>query len=197
MKTQTPHKTATAALSATATENLAALSMLAIFTGGSWSGRTLSQIATDLCAPFGIAVRWEVTDAAASKAFGVFKLEHSETVYETMDNIERLTEYGLISVPLTGSQAVLAFVVADGRTRPGGLKAGDSGLYHAEGHQILLTENGEIVIKCKKLRFEVEESIGMNCKTFALNASESATVTAQKIGLNGALDVHDLDGGNF
>lgn len=124
---------------------------------------------------------------------------------ETVDNVERLTEYGLISVPLPGAEAVIGFinavrdhpialVIADRRTRVNGLKPGDSGLYHSEGHTVLLTENGEIVITCKKLRFEVEESIAANCKTFAVNASESATITAPQIGLNGQLDMHAQDG---
>ena len=124
---------------------------------------------------------------------------------ETLDNVERLTEYGLISVPTAGAEAVIAFinavrdhpvalVVADRRTRVNGLKPGDSGLYHAEGHTVLLTENGEIVITCKKLRFEVDDSIEANCKTFAVNASESATVTSPAINLNGALETHALDG---
>lgn len=124
---------------------------------------------------------------------------------ETLDNVERLTEYGLISVPTAGAEAVIGFinavrdhpvalVIADRRTRVNGLKAGDSGLYHAEGHTVLLTENGEIVITCKKLRFEVEESIEGNCKTFVVNASESASITSPAISLNGALETWAQDG---
>ena len=62
----------------------------AVYQGGMWSGRTLEQIAADLCQPFGIAVRWDVTDAAASKTFGSFKLEHSETVYEALGRAARM-----------------------------------------------------------------------------------------------------------
>lgn len=124
---------------------------------------------------------------------------------ETIDNIERLTDYGLISVPLTGAEAVIGFinavrdhpvalVVADRRTRPRGLKAGDSGLYHNEGHTILLTENGEIVITGKTLRMEIEGDISANCKRFAVNASESASLTSAAINLNGPLAMHGQDG---
>jgi phage baseplate assembly protein V len=124
---------------------------------------------------------------------------------ETMDDVERLIEYGLISVPPAGSQTVVAFsagvrahpvalVVADGRTRPTGQKTGDSGLYHLEGHQILLTENGEIVITCKKLRFEVEEDVTTNCKNWSVNASESASITSAAISLNGSLEMFAQDG---
>lgn len=124
---------------------------------------------------------------------------------ETIDNIERLVEYGLISVPLTGSEAVIGFinavrdhpvalVVADRRTRPKGLKAGDAGLYHHEGHTILLTENGEIVITGKTLRMEIEDDITANCKRFAANASESATLTSAAINLNGPVNMRGQDG---
>lgn len=124
---------------------------------------------------------------------------------ETLDNVERLTDYGIISVPFAGAEAVIGFinavrdhpvalVVADRRSRPQGLKAGDSGLYHAEGHTILLTENGEIVITGKKLRMEIEDSIEANCRTLALNASESVSLTSQQISLNGALAMHAADG---
>lgn len=124
---------------------------------------------------------------------------------ETLDNVERLTEYGLISVPHAGAEAVIGFinavrdhpvalVIADRRTRINGLKAGDSGLYHSEGHTILLTENGEIVITGKKLRMEIEDGIEANCKTYAVNASESASITSPAINLNGALETHAQDG---
>lgn len=124
---------------------------------------------------------------------------------ETLDNVERLTEYGLISVPTAGAEAVIGFinavrdhpvalVIADRRTRVNGLKPGDSGLYHAEGHTILLTENGEIVITGKKLRMEIEDGMEANCKTFVLNASESASITSPDIALNGELTMHAADG---
>ncbi|MGA5655268.1 phage baseplate assembly protein V [Rahnella contaminans] len=124
---------------------------------------------------------------------------------ETLDNVERLTEYGLISVPLAGAEAVIGFinavrdhpvalVVADRRTRIGGLKPGDSGLYHNEGHTILLTENGEIVITGKSLRMEIENSISGNCKTFDMTASESASLTSPAIKFNGAVETFAQDG---
>ncbi|MGQ3663293.1 phage baseplate assembly protein [Citrobacter braakii] len=62
----------------------------AVWPGGQWSGRSLEQIARDLCTPFGIAVRWEVTEPAAAQAFGSFKLEHSETVYEALGRAARM-----------------------------------------------------------------------------------------------------------
>jgi prophage tail gpP-like protein len=61
----------------------------AIYKGGMWSGRTLAQIAADLCQPFGITVLWQVTEASAGKPFGSFKLEHSETVYEALGRAAR------------------------------------------------------------------------------------------------------------
>lgn len=62
----------------------------AVYPGGQWSGRSLEQIARDLCKPFDIAVRWDVTEAAAAQAFGSFKLEHSETVYEALGRAARM-----------------------------------------------------------------------------------------------------------
>lgn len=62
----------------------------AVYQGGMWSGRTLAQIAADLCQPFGITVRWQVTDATAGKPFNSFKLEHSETVYEALGRAARM-----------------------------------------------------------------------------------------------------------
>lgn len=141
-----------------------------------------------------ILSRGKVT--AVNDGHNIQNLQATIFANEAVDDVERMTEYGLISVPLTGSQVVLGFmagvrahpvalVVADGRTRPQGLKAGDSGVYHHEGHQILLTENGQIIITCKSLRYEVEEDVTVNCKTWNVNASESADITSKAINFNG------------
>lgn len=45
--------------------------------------RTLEQIARDLSAPYGVTVRWELSDKESSAAFS-FTLDHSETVYEAL-----------------------------------------------------------------------------------------------------------------
>lgn len=61
----------------------------AVFKGSQWHGRTLAQIAQDLCQPFGIRVRWQVDDAAAAKPFATFTLQLSETVSDALTRAAR------------------------------------------------------------------------------------------------------------
>lgn len=61
----------------------------AVYPGGQWRNRTLQQIAQDLCAPFGVAVRWEVDDPEAAKPFTSFTLELSETVADVLSRAAR------------------------------------------------------------------------------------------------------------
>lgn len=61
----------------------------AIYKGGQWKKRTLEQIARDLCQPYGVAVRWELTDAESAAPFTSFTLDHSETVYEALGRAAR------------------------------------------------------------------------------------------------------------
>lgn len=81
---------------------------------------------------------------------------------ETFDEVERLQQYGQISVPLPGAEVVFGclgaqrdqaviLVAEDRRYRPTGLPAGDSGLYHFEGHRIRLTKDGRCIITCKTI----------------------------------------------
>lgn len=89
---------------------------------------------------------------------------------EVFDEVERPQQYGQISVPLPGAetfftclsgdrdQAVI-LVVEDKRTRPTGLPAGDSGLYHHEGHRLRLTRDGRLIITCKTVEVYADESM--------------------------------------
>ncbi|EKY5038734.1 phage tail protein [Escherichia coli] len=61
----------------------------AVHQGSQWRNRTLAQIAADLCAPFGISVRWQVNDATAEKPFASFTLENSETVADALTRAAR------------------------------------------------------------------------------------------------------------
>ncbi len=61
----------------------------AIYPGGQWKNRTLFQIAQDLCKPFGVPVRWELTDSESAAPFATFTLDHSETVYEALARAAR------------------------------------------------------------------------------------------------------------
>ncbi|EHZ6494507.1 baseplate protein [Salmonella enterica] len=61
----------------------------AIYKSGQWKKRTLEQIARDLCQPYGVVVRWELTDAESAAPFTSFTLDHSETVYEALGRAAR------------------------------------------------------------------------------------------------------------
>ncbi|MGG6080887.1 phage baseplate assembly protein V [Salmonella enterica] len=89
---------------------------------------------------------------------------------ETFDDVERPQQYGQISVPLPGAetffgcllgdrdQAVI-LVVEDRRYRPVGLPAGDSGIYHYEGHRLRLTKDGRAILTCKTLEVYADDHI--------------------------------------
>lgn len=59
----------------------------AIKGSGQWASRTLEQIATELCKPFGIKVRAEVN---TGKAFNGFALQEGETVFEALERMARI-----------------------------------------------------------------------------------------------------------
>ena len=59
----------------------------AIFQGGRWKQATLTQIATDLCQPFGLEV---IADTDVGNAIPVFSIEPGETVYSALDRAARL-----------------------------------------------------------------------------------------------------------
>lgn len=61
---------------------------------GQWRNRTLTQIAADLCAPYGVTVKADVDIGAA---FATFKLNDSETVFEVLDRAARLRGVLLVS----------------------------------------------------------------------------------------------------
>lgn len=50
-------------------------------------------------------------------------------------------------------------VVDDKGVRPTGLNAGDVVVYHQEGHRFLLTEQGEVILTCKKFTIQAEQEI--------------------------------------
>ncbi|KFA96256.1 phage baseplate assembly protein V [Vibrio sp. ER1A] len=88
---------------------------------------------------------------------------------ESADNIERFQNYGMSSVPPTGSEAILAalggnlgnlvaLAVEDKKVRPKG-EIGDVFLYHLEGHQIRLTKDGKIVVRATDVIFEAANSL--------------------------------------
>jgi len=89
-----------------------------------------------------------------------------------LDDVERPLQYGQISVPLAGAEAIMvslggdtdsavALVVEDRRYRPTNLVAGDSGLYHFEGHRIRLTKDGRAIVTCKTLEVYADEKMAV------------------------------------
>ncbi|WPM85259.1 phage baseplate assembly protein V [Apirhabdus apintestini] len=113
---------------------------------------------------------------------------------ETPDDVERLQNYGLISVPLAGAEAIIgcvgadrdhavALVVEDRRYRPVGLEAGDTGLYHYEGHRLRLTKDGRLIITCKTVEVYADESVTLDTPktviTGDVEIQKGLTVTGQ------------------
>lgn len=70
----------------------------AVHKPGVWHGRTLEEIAAELCRPFGIAVRAEV----ATAPFPDFKLQEGETVFESLERGARQRAVLLVSDGLGG-----------------------------------------------------------------------------------------------
>jgi phage baseplate assembly protein V len=79
---------------------------------------------------------------------------------EIKDDIPRLAEFGLTSMPPVGSDAVVLFlggdrsngaIVATGHqaSRPKGLAAGETMLYCQDGKSIYLTADGGVVVEAK------------------------------------------------
>lgn len=88
---------------------------------------------------------------------------------EVIDDAERFQNYGFSSVPTAGEVIALevggkrshiaVLVVDDKGVRPTGLNAGDVVVYHQEGHRFLLTEQGEVILTCKKFTIQAEQEI--------------------------------------
>lgn len=87
---------------------------------------------------------------------------------EVPDDVERLQNYGQISVPLAGAEAIIAcigaqrdhgvaLIVEDRRYRPTGLTDGDTGVYHFEGHRLRLTKDGRCIITCKTVEIYADD----------------------------------------
>lgn len=90
----------------------------AIHPGSQWRNRTLAQIAADLCAPFGIAVRWQVNDDTAARPFSSFTLENSETVADALTRSARHRGV-LVTSNADGDLVFTCRKPADGQTGAG------------------------------------------------------------------------------
>lgn len=104
---------------------------------------------------------------------------------ESADDVERFQNYGHTSVPPEGAEAIVlglggaraglvAIAVEHKGSRPKDLEAGDSCLYHLEGHRIILRKNGVIEIAAK---------------TVTLTATEKFTIISPDNEIQGPLHV--------
>ena len=127
--------------------------------------RLLSPVLRRVRLMLGRAVVTMVNDALKAQNIQVSGLDD-----ETPDEVERLMNYGQISVPLAGAEVItasigaqrdhqVALIVEDRRYRPTGLTAGDTGVYHFEGHRLRLTKDGRAILTCKTLEVFAEESV--------------------------------------
>ena len=87
---------------------------------------------------------------------------------ESADDVERFQNYGHTSVPPEGSEAIVlgiggaraglvAIAVEHKGSRPKNLEAGDSCLYHQEGHRVVLSKDKAVSIEAKSVITEASE----------------------------------------
>lgn len=87
---------------------------------------------------------------------------------ESADDVERFQNYGHTSVPPEGSEAIVlgiggaraglvAIAVEHKGSRPKNLEAGDSCLYHLEGHRVVLRKDKAVSIQAKSVITEASE----------------------------------------
>lgn len=84
----------------------------AISGAGQWNSRTISQIAADLCKPFGVRVRVD-EGVDVGRPFAAFALQEGETVFEALDRMARMRGLWLMS---DGAGGVLITRVAKKRS---------------------------------------------------------------------------------
>lgn len=88
---------------------------------------------------------------------------------EVVDNVERFQQYGFSSFPSAGEAIVLsvggkrshlvAISVEDKNVRPTSSQTGEVVIYHQEGHEIRLKQDGVIEVKCKQLKVQATDQI--------------------------------------
>ncbi|EGU31083.1 phage baseplate assembly protein V [Vibrio scophthalmi] len=125
---------------------------------------------------------------------------------ETPNNVERFVNYGSISYPPDGSEAIVvcpganrdamvAVAVDHKTTRPQGGEQGDSGLYHLEGHLFILTKDGLFNLSGKKLNLTLETEVVITTPKHTINADE--TIFNGKVVVNGGMESQSLKSGDI
>ena len=97
----------------------------AIHASGQWNGRTLTQIATDVCAPFGIKVIAQVDVGAP---FPTLNIQEGERAFETLDRAARMR-----AVLLTSDGLGNLIITRAGQTRAGVDLVEGVNIKHAKG----------------------------------------------------------------
>lgn len=115
----------------------------ALHPSGGWSGHTLAQIATELCAPFKVPVKAQTKVGAA---FSSWRLEPGETVMETLDRMSRYRGVLLMSDGL-GS---LLITQPRQYTAPAALVLGQNILI-AQGHASLQDRFSQYIVRGQQM----------------------------------------------
>lgn len=119
---------------------------------------------------------------------------------EIKDNIPRLAEFGLTSMPPVGSDAVLVFIggdrsngaiIATGHqaSRPKNLAPGETMLYSQDGKSIYITAAGGIVVEAKGQAVTVS-----NATVVTINAATKVRMVTPLLEVTG--DIIDNAGSN-
>ncbi|EHM48849.1 phage baseplate assembly protein V [Hafnia alvei] len=130
---------------------------------------------------------------------GVQTAQVSGLAPEGLEGIEIFQQYGFTTVPPEGAMAIV--LPLGGRTSHGiviatehssyrlqGLESGEVAIYTDEGASIVLKRNRIIAVDCDEWQ--------LNCKKYAVNASESAIFTTPELSTSKKLTAQGLISGN-
>lgn len=117
---------------------------------------------------------------------------------ETLQDVELYQQFGFTSNPPTGTNVIViplngltshSVIIAteNGNYRLAALKAGEVALYSAHGSTIVLKEGNIIDIDAKEINFKATKITG-TADNIEFKATQSITLTAPVINLNGALN---------
>lgn len=133
-------------------------------------------------------------------AGGVQKVQVQVNARETIDNLPRVAEFGLASVPPGDSDVVMvnfgggrnnAAVIATNHqaSRPKNLKSGETMLYSQDGKSVYLTASGGIVVEAKGQAVTIN-----NASTVTINAATKVRMVTPLLEVTG--DIIDNAGSN-
>jgi phage baseplate assembly protein V len=123
-----------------------------------------------------------------SDANGIQTMQVSLMAGEVADSVERFQSYGVSAVPPPGGDALVAFVggnrdhgvvvaVNDRTSRPKSLRGGEVELYNDQNVSVLLTGDGDLKIRARRIEIVADETIEMT-------AGESITLKAPAVDIN-------------